>query len=56
MINAQRRLNRTADVHSTAEQAKLLLRRMKPDTSFRDTTNRTRQQWQELFERMKDEG
>jgi tetratricopeptide (TPR) repeat protein len=56
IIHAQRRLNRAADVHSTAEQAKLLLRRLKPDAPFAETTNRTRQQWQEFFEKMKNEG
>jgi tetratricopeptide (TPR) repeat protein len=47
---AYRRMNRAGEARGIAEQARLMLNRLKPDAPFSQTTNRDRKQWEELFE------
>jgi hypothetical protein len=45
-----RAADRPADARAAVEQAKIVLRRMKPEASFQETTNYSRAQWTELLE------
>jgi TolA-binding protein len=49
MAAAYRRLNRPRDAQGVAEQARLLLNRLKPDTLLTENTIRDRQQWTDLL-------
>jgi len=46
-----RQLNRPAEAHSALEQAKIVLKRLKPDLPFVETTSYTAQQWSDLLEK-----
>ena len=52
MANAYVRLDRPAEARSMAEQAKVVLHRMTKETSFAGTTNRTREEWKTLLDRL----
>ena len=56
IVYLQRRMNRPAEARGAIEQAKLMLRRLRPDAPFMQTTTRDRQQWQTHFDRLKDAG
>jgi len=45
-----RAANRPADARAAVEQAKVVLKRIKPEASFQETTNYSRAQWTELLE------
>jgi len=47
---AYRQLNKPVEARSTLEQAKVVLARMKTDASFNETTNYSRQQWNERLD------
>jgi len=47
---AYRQLNKPVEARSTLEQAKVVLARMKTDTAFNETTNYSRQQWNERLD------
>ena len=52
IAQAYRRLNQPAEAKLAVEQARMILNRLNPNTSFTETTNRTRQQWVEYFDRL----
>ena len=52
MIEAYRRLGRGAEARGAAEQAKLVLGRLKSDAAVAETTTRDRRQWTELLEEL----
>lgn len=47
-----RRLNRPVEMRGTVQQAKVVLKRMPKDAPYTQTTNFTRQQWEELLDWM----
>jgi tetratricopeptide (TPR) repeat protein len=49
MAAAYRRLNRTREAQGAAEQAKVMLHRLKSDAALTESTTRNRQQWTELL-------
>jgi len=49
MAAAYRRLNRPRDAQAAAEQARVLLNRLKPDSLLTENTIRDRQQWTDLL-------
>jgi hypothetical protein len=51
MARAFRAVNKPSEARGTIEQAKLLLARMPPQTSFQETSNYSRTQWSALLER-----
>ncbi len=50
IANAYRRMRRPLDARGTLEQAKVLLKRMKNDVPFEETTNYTKEEWGERLE------
>jgi len=49
IANAYRRLDEPVKARSTLQQAKVVLQRMKTETTFNETTNYTRQEWSDLL-------
>jgi tetratricopeptide (TPR) repeat protein len=49
IARAYRRLDRPAEAREALRQAKAALLRIGPQTAFQDTTNRSRQEWEELL-------
>ncbi|MBN2291641.1 MAG: tetratricopeptide repeat protein [Pirellulales bacterium] len=49
---AQQRLNKPGEARRTIKHAQNVLERMKENTQFTQTTNRTRQQWADLFNQL----
>lgn len=49
IVRAYQRMRKPAEARIAAEQAKGVLGRLKADVDFEETTNRSRQQWTELF-------
>ena len=52
LANAYRRVSKPLEARSTLEQAKMMLSRIKDDTSFAATSNYTKKQWAALLEQM----
>ncbi len=52
IARAYQRMRKPVDARIALEQAKGVLGRLKADTEFHETTNRSRQQWVELFDRL----
>jgi tetratricopeptide (TPR) repeat protein len=49
IARAYRQLDKAAEARGTLKQAQMALLRMKPQAAFRDTTNRSRQEWEEVL-------
>ncbi len=52
IARAYRKLNKPAEARGALEQAKMVLTRLKPDASFKDTTNASREQWTQLLDKL----
>jgi tetratricopeptide (TPR) repeat protein len=54
IANCYRRMNKPLDALGTIEQAKVILNRLAEDAPFAETTNRTRQEWAQYLDWLKD--
>jgi tetratricopeptide (TPR) repeat protein len=50
MARAYRKLSKPAEARGAVEQAKMVLARMKPEVSFKETTNYSLEEWTKLLE------
>jgi len=54
IANCYRRMNKPLDARGTLEQAKVILNRLAEDAPFAETTNRSRQEWAQYLDWLKD--